>query len=210
MKKDKSKVSAPKYMSYRLVLREKTEAHTKDIGENVFFNNLDSDYRVFLFYYAGVLPNEELEDKLRDLGEITGKNLFVNIGKLNDPNFGLMVSRFGITQYPVIIMTAVDELASIKEGDFPSAFVRIDSKNLIDSAELTVKSVERIFSLFLTGQIAQAIEKSRQDNRNALITRIRGLVADALKQVAKYLSDKDISISLFEGKFEIKKSGGGE
>ncbi len=97
MKKDKSKVSAPKYMSYRSVLREKAEANTKDIGENVFFNNLDSDYRVFLFYYAGVLPNEELEDKLRGLGEITGKNLFVNIRKLNDPNFGLMVSRFGIT-----------------------------------------------------------------------------------------------------------------
>jgi hypothetical protein len=38
------------------------------------------DYPVYLLYYPGNNINEDLEASLQHFGEITGKNLFVNIG----------------------------------------------------------------------------------------------------------------------------------
>ena len=73
-------------MAYKLVLSEPVEAGTRDVGENVFFDDLSPDYRVFMFYYPGAMPNQDLEDKLRSFGEMTGSNLFVNIGRFDDPN----------------------------------------------------------------------------------------------------------------------------
>jgi hypothetical protein len=72
-------------MTYKLVFTERPAEGQKDLGESVYLDNLPIDYQVYAFYYAGALSNEVLEDKLRKLGDITGKNLFVDIGKLSDP-----------------------------------------------------------------------------------------------------------------------------
>ena len=101
-------------MPYKLVLSETSYETTKDIGENVFIDNMNDDCKVYLFYYPGAMPNTELESKLRNLGGITGKNLFVNIGRLNDPKYYRIKNIFGIKDFPVIILTAIDGLAAVK------------------------------------------------------------------------------------------------
>ncbi|KAF5428645.1 hypothetical protein C5S39_10980, partial [Candidatus Methanophagaceae archaeon] len=101
-------------MHYQLVLREliDVEKGIKAVGENVFFDDLPSDCKVFALYYPAAVPNEDLENALRNLGNITGKNLFVNIGRLDDPNYDEIVDKFKIRNSPVIIVTAIDKLAS--------------------------------------------------------------------------------------------------
>src|ERR1700751_2069955 len=99
-------------MTFQLVLTEASTENRKDIGENVFFDDLDTDYKVYLFYYPGAMADRDLESRLRKLADITGKNLFVNIGRLNDKRHGQIVQRFDVKKYPVIILTAEATLAS--------------------------------------------------------------------------------------------------
>jgi hypothetical protein len=196
-------------MSYQLILSEPVDEGKKDIGENVFFEGIPVEYKVYLFYYPSVMPNEDLENKLRKLGEITGKNLFVNIGRLNDPNYSKIKKKFEITNLPVIIMTGIDEVASIEDGVYYStAYVRLDNEKLLNSTDLTIKSLERLFNLFINQEIVQALKQAQKDGRNALVSYIKNEMSIVLKKLGRYLSERDIGVSLFEGKFELKKSGG--
>jgi hypothetical protein len=193
-------------MQYRLSLITEEQETRRDIGENIFFDNLPFDYQVYLFYYPGAMPDDVLEDKLKKLGELTGKNLLVNIGRLNDPNFDKMASAFEITQLPVLIMTANRQLAAIRHNNGPiSAYVRIDSKDFIKSPRV-LECVEKLFAMFLTGKIVEALSEAKADRRADIISRIRHVILDGLKALAKYISDKDISVSILEGKFEIRKN----
>ena len=153
------------------------------------------------------MPNEDLEHKLRKFGNIIGKNLFVNIGRLNDPNYKKIASRFEIRDLPVIIITAIDGLSSVKtERYYSTFFVRLDSKILLHSGDLTIKSIEQLFNLFIGGQISEALSQYRHDQRNAFLSKLKVVILNSLKVIAKFLSDRDISISLLEGKFELKRS----
>ena len=80
-------------MTFELVLNESKLEGDKDLGENIFLRDLGSEYKVYAFYYPAAWSHEELEDKLRELGEQAGKNLFINIGKLNHPAHDEIVSR---------------------------------------------------------------------------------------------------------------------
>jgi hypothetical protein len=153
------------------------------------------------------MPNEDLENKLRKFGNIIGKNLFVNIGRLNDPNYKKIASRFEIRDLPVIIITAIDGLSSVKtERYYSTFFVRLDSKILLHSVDLTIKSIEQLFNLFIGGQISEALSQYRHDQRNAFLSKLKVVILNSLKVMAKFLFDRDISISLLEGKFELKRS----
>lgn len=165
-------------MSYQLVLSERVEETTRDVGENVFFDNLPSDSEVYLFYYPGAMPNKELESKLREFGNNTGKNLFVNIGRLNDPNFKKIVNNFGVKDFPVIIVTANSRLAS-HPIEFETAYVKLDSKKVLNSTDLTIDCAQKLF----------------------LLTRLNGVISSVLKGV-------EFSISLLGGKMEVKWKGG--
>jgi hypothetical protein len=178
----------------------------KDIGENVFLSNLPDNYKVYLFYYPSTIPHEDLENKLKTLGETAGNNLFVNIGRINDPNFNKMKTNFGIVDLPVILMTGLSEIASLKtERYYETLYVRIDSQSLLQSADLTIKSVERILNLLIGGEISQALSQYGHDRRFAFVKRV---ILNPLKKIANFLSDRDISVSLVEGKFDLKRSGG--
>jgi hypothetical protein len=194
--------------SYRLVLSNLVDEVTRDIGENVFFVNLPTDYMVYLFYYPSVIPNEELENNLKLLGRMTGNNLFVNIGRLDDPSFSKVKRTFGIVDLPVIIMTGLEGIASVKtQRYYSTAYVRIDSSRLLQSVDLTTKSVERIFNLFVGGELSQALAQYQRDKRIALLKLV---IVNSLKKIVKFLSDRDISVSLIEGKLELKRNGGSD
>jgi hypothetical protein len=198
-------------MSYQLVLIEKptpaVAGKPRDVGENVFLNNIPSNYKVYLFYYPGSMGNDALEGGLRKLGEKTGHNLFVNIGQLDDPDYDTVTTRFEMKTLPAIVITAVSDLASLN-NEYLSAYARLDSKQLLKSPEKTLQCVLEIFNLFLQGKVSEALAHAQSRQRAELLKRLGGLITDVLKPLLKFIDERDISFSLFEGKFELKKAGG--
>ena len=197
-------------MSYQLILSESRKEVGKDVGENIFLDNLPLEYKVYLFYYPGSMPNENLEERLKGFGKITGKNLFVNIGRLNDPQYGKIKNKFQIRNFPVIILTAIDELASLNDGNscYSTAYVRLDNKELFESVESTIECVEILFNLFIDGEITEALNQANNAQHDAIVYSIKKKIINVLNTMGKFLSDRDISVSLFEGKFELKKTIG--
>ena len=193
-------------MPYHLVLSESGEEGDKDVGENVFLDNLPSDYGVYLFYYPSPVGNPEIEQILRNLGEITGTNLFVNMGKLNDPKYRSIANQFDIKNLPVIIVSGLEDLAADSSGSY-TAFVKIDSGRMLNAPDELFECLNKIFNLFITGQISEAIKRERQDERNLLLRRLGSVVASAMTDVGRYIADTDISVSVIQGKFELKRSG---
>lgn len=189
-------------MSYQLILSELINQKTKDVGENVFFSNLSHDYKVFMFYYPSGLMNEELESKLRDLGNMSGKNLFVNIGRLNDPDFDKIVSKFKIKKFPVIVVTAVDTLASLPDK-FLTVYVRIDSKILLNSPDKTMECLQRLFIMYLKGEVSEAMSAVGNAKFNVIISHLRGFIKDSLQEIWRFLKG-DISISVGPFKLELR------
>ncbi len=193
-------------MGYQLVLTEPVEEKTgaKVVGENVFFNDLPSDCKVYLLYYPRAMPNIDMENKLRGLGNKTGNNLYVNIGGLDDPDYDMIANKFNIRSNPVIIITAIDKFASTPT-EFSTAYVKLDNKKLLNSSDLTIDYVLEIYNLFIRGKISEAISKQKGD---ALKSLIKGIIIDALKGIQGFMAEYDISVSFFEGKFELKHKGG--
>lgn len=194
-------------MAYKLVFAERPAEDRKDFGENVYLDGLPADYKVYAFYYAGTMSNKPLEDKLRELGDITGKNLFVNIGRLSDPRHDEIVERFAVKKYPVIIVTAIDALAS-PAGEYLSAYARLDSKHLLDSPDRTIECIQELFNLFMQGKVSEAMSHAKWEQRANLVARLGYFFAGALKGLRDFIAERDISVSVLEGKFELKRSGG--
>ena len=188
-------------MPYQLVLSEliDEEKGIKGVGENVFFDNLPSDYEVFIFYYPGAMPNEDLESALRNLGNIAGKNLFVNIGRLNDPKLKTITKLFDIKHFPVIVVTAIDKLAS-PPTEFSTAYVKIEDKKLLKSPNLAIDCVETVFNLFSQGKISEAMSQVERYERDSLISHLKGIITYALKGIS-------ITVTLTVVKFEVKWRG---
>src|SRR5918992_2121694 len=99
-----------------------------------FLENLvHHDYKVFVLYYPGTFRNREFEAKLHKLEDSLGKNLFIRIGRANDPDYNRISKLFGITKLPVIIVTGTEDIASLKRDTATSTlYVRIDDVNLLD------------------------------------------------------------------------------
>jgi len=195
-------------MGYQLILAEKPAEGKidKDVGENVFFADLPAEYKVYAFYYGGAMANETLVDRLRTLGELAGKNLFVNLGHLNDPKYDEIQKRFEIQKFPVIIVTAIDALAS-PAGEYLTAFVRLEGK-LLDSPDRTIECVQELFNLFLQGKVSEAMCHAKWQQRKELLNGLTSFFAGALKSLKEFVFERDISISILTGKFELKKHGG--
>jgi len=190
-------------MVYRLVLSEPTDETTKDVGENVLLANLSFDYKVYLFYYPGALPNEDLEKKLRALGAASGKNLFVNIGKLDDPDYDKIAARFGIRNLPVVVVTGVAALAS-PPSEPATLYVKLDSKALLNSPDSTIQCVETLFNLFMAGKVVEAAKQSKRDQ---LLAVVKEVILTPLKGIVSFISERDIVVSVMKGTLELKKSG---
>ncbi|MGQ0793847.1 MAG: hypothetical protein ACT4NX_07130 [Deltaproteobacteria bacterium] len=194
-------------MPCRLILSNpEGETGVKAVGDNVFLGDLPSDSEVYLFYYPGSMPNAEIEDGLKNLGEITGNNLFVNIGRLNDPDYAKIAATFEIKKFPVIVMTAHRGLAS-PPSEAVTAYVRIDDKRLMTSSADLMECVQTLFNLFIMNQIASAMEEYQSAKRDKLISDIKNIAARALSALGGYLAKLELSVSLLDGKFELKQSG---
>jgi hypothetical protein len=205
-------------MAFELVLTEKEPESSGAAGSDTkvgaakgvgkrFFTDLPKDYKVFLLYYRGAMGDKDLEDKLVELGTNTGKNLFVNLGSAKDPSYEMVQKRFGFKQFPVIIMTAVPDLAS-PGNEYLTAYAKLDSKQLLKSPEKTVECAEKLFNLFIQGDVAKAISSAKWTQRAELASAVGLVLGNALKAVGGFIASRDISVSVLEGKFELKHSGG--
>jgi hypothetical protein len=193
-------------VSQSLVLRTAPEsAVTKDIGENIFLSDLGAEYKVFAFYYPSAMGDEGLEEGLRKLGALTGKNLFVNIGKLDDPSLNQIVTAFEIDSYPVVVVTATSELAG-PDGEYLTAFARIDEGRLVGDPEKLVTLVQELYGLFLRGEIAAAMAKAKRKQRLEIVRAVAATIGRALKGLGGWVADRDVKVSVLEGKFELTKS----
>lgn len=195
-------------MRQSLILRTAPEtAVTKDIGDNVYLSDLSDEYKVFAFYYPSAMRDEDLEDALRGLGDLTGKNLFVNIGRLDDPAFGRIVKTFEIDRFPVVVMTATRELAAADDEPL-TAFVRIDDGRLVADPPRLVTLVQEVYGLFLRGDIARAMSKAERKQRLEVVRAVAAAIGGALKGVGGFVADRDVRISVIEGSFELTRSAG--
>lgn len=188
---------------YQLILSERIEEKTKAVGENIFFNNLPSDSEVYLLYYPGAMPDKELENRLRDFGNNAGKNLFVNIGKLNDSSFKMIANRINISSLPVIIVTANSRLAS-HPIELETACVKLDSKKLLRDPDLTIDCVQKLFLLFIQEKISEALKQPGVYDRKATIARLKGIVSGVLRDI-----EIEFSIEILGGKLGVKWQQGG-
>jgi hypothetical protein len=193
-------------MTNRLILNMAEDGQAKDVGENVFLDDLSVSYKVFAFFYPSAMPDDALEDALRQFGDNTGSNLLVNIGRFSDPSYDRIVKSFAITKYPVLVVTGAPEAASA-EGLMSSAFVRVDNGRVLKSPESAVELLQKLFTCFLQGEISQALAESKQASRKELLHAATKVVANALKGLGAFLDSHDFSVSLVNGTFEMKKNG---
>lgn len=195
-------------MPFSLVLNEAESGKGAAKGTTrVFFSNLPDDYKVFLLYYRAAMGDKKLEDALAALGENTGNNLLVNLGSAADPSYAMISKRFGLRQFPVIIVTAVPDLASPGDACL-TAYAKLESKQLLSSPEKTVECAEKLFNLFLQGEVAKAIGSATWTERQSLLNAVLRVLGEGLKSVVGFVASRDISVSVLEGKFELKHSGG--
>jgi hypothetical protein len=191
---------------YKLVTIEDSTS-TRDVGENIFFDDLDLLYEVYLFYYPGTMPDPVLEGLLRNLGKDAGRNLFVNIGRINDPKYKQIVKIFEIRTRPVVIMTANETLSSIADDNSKSitAYARIDSKKLFASPEKTAEVVDELHNLFISGRVAEALSAAKGAQRESALLHLKNEVLRSIRGVVGSLDEIEIGFSYLDGiKFRIK------
>lgn len=202
-------------MAYELVFVEgepktpgpgPTIGAAKGVGRR-FFTDLPEDYKVFLLYYRAAMGDKDLEDRLVQLGKNTGMNLFVNLGSAADPSYEMISKRFALRQFPVIIMTAVPDLASA-QNEYLTLFAKLDSKQLLSSPDKTVECAEKLFNLFIQGEVAKAISSAKWTQIGELAGAVGSVIGNALKVVGGFIASRDITVSVLEGKFELKHGGG--
>jgi hypothetical protein len=197
-------------MTYELILVKEVDGsyRFRDVFDNILLSDLPFNYNVYAFYYPGVLADEEFEDRLRNLGNITGRNLLVNIGRLDDPNYDKITKVFKIERLPAIVMTANGSLASIKMENVEStAYIRIDEEQLLKSADKTIEIVQNLYLLFLRGEVAKALKSVAKAKRDAMLSDIKNRIIASLRGISKFLEERDITLSIFEGKLELRRTG---
>jgi hypothetical protein len=187
-------------MSYSLVLTEPSRGTARNTSDNVLFSDLPADYKVYLFYYPGAMRDEAIDRCLRDFGDEGGDNYLVYIGKLSDPSYAQLVNRFELKSLPVVVVTATADLASIPEAE-DSAFIRIDSKQILSSPEQLTDLLQKLVNFFLQGKIEEAAGLPGSSQRRLIASRI----FDTFSRIVRYVSETDISIGLFGGKLELKR-----
>lgn len=103
-------------------------------------------------------------------------------------------------------MSAVGELASVKlENRHFTAFTRLDNEELLKSVQFTVECVEKLSDLFRGGHILEALQAAKNARLNTMRSSVKNMITNEFKIMGRFLSDRDVVVSLFEGKLELEK-----
>jgi hypothetical protein len=194
---------------YELILEQvfgPSDAPEKAVGDNVYLRDLSDEPRVFALFYPSAMRAAALVDGLVALGELAGSNLFVNIGRLNDPDFAKITRAFELQRFPAIVVTAAADLAAAPDREV-TAFVRLDEPRLLADPERCVQLVQELFTMFISGQVAEAMSKAKWAQRAEGVRAVYGSVLAALKRVVDFVSDHEIEVSVLGGSFRLTPRG---
>ena len=78
----------------------------------------------------------------------------------------------------------------------------------ISSPDRTYECLQTLVSLFLQGKVAEAVSQAKWTQRAEAVKALAQLLSGPLKAIGGFIADRDIAVSVAEGKFELKKSGG--
>jgi hypothetical protein len=195
-------------MTYEIVFEEKPPGERAVIdrrrGEGrVFLSNPPTNPKVFVFFYRGSAYTSEVEQKLSALGKRTGDNLYVNIGSQADPHYKTARNRFGIRQWPVIVVTAISPLAASPEGD--TAFVRLDNKSLFEKPEELVRTVEKLFNLFLGEEIKRAVWTGWTEEGKAALLAAAERIWSVIQPLVDWVAERDVTVQFAGMKIEMRR-----
>jgi hypothetical protein len=205
-------------MAYEIVFVEKPEPvdesgrlhrgpqKDRGVAESVFLSSLPTNPKVFAFFYRGSTDWDEVEKRLRALGQKTGDNFFVNIGTLADPDYPRAQERFQIEELPVIVVTAISPLAATPAGD--NAFVRLDNRSLFEKPDELIRTVEELFNLFLGGKISRAVATGWKQEGKAALSAATQRIWSVIKPVITWVAERDLVLEFLGVKIEVKDSGG--
>jgi hypothetical protein len=181
---------------------------SRGVLENVFLSKLPTSPKVFAFFFPGSLDTDDLQERLRALGEKTSDNLCVHMGEalLSDPDYQRAAERFRLRTFPAVVVTAVNPLAATPEDG--NAYVRLDSKALFANPQQLARTVEELFNLFLTHKISQAIRVGwTQEGKAALVASVER-VWSVVQPVITWLSKKDFTLEFGPFKIAVEESRG--
>jgi hypothetical protein len=190
-------------MKAKLILREPKQKGVRDSGNNIFLEDIPMDCKVYIFYYPDIVRNNLLEEGLQNLGKQAGKNLFVNIGSKTDARFDKIVSAFEIERFPVIVITASADLASLQDqGEISTFYVKqyvpSDTNDQV-SINKILQAVQEIWLLFIRGKVKDAIQHAKTFKRKQISSNIMQIIKGALGKI----SSISISVSPLGGGFEL-------
>jgi hypothetical protein len=193
-------------LTYSLILRRTEDGRVRrDIGENVFLHNIAPEYKVFALYYPSAVRDARLEAALRSLGDLGGRNLFVNIGKLDDPNLAKIATAFDLKTYPVVVLTATSDLAGAEDAGV-NIYVRVDDGRLLSDSDRAIRLIQELYGLFLRGDISAAIQKGKRTQRSELIREISATITAGLRGLGDFVANHDFKVSVVTGTFELSRS----
>ena len=173
---------------YQLIeIKEVIDKHgVRGFVENIFLDNLDSDYKIYLFYIPG--PNagqyDQFQKKLNEYGQKSGKNLLINTLYGDDPQFNKIIGRFDIKKYPVVIITGVDAIVSFKTETQQNStiFVKIDNTHFFEKTERALSALSEIYTYFLNNNVKNAIKEAKKSERSAVLSYIKRVLVDRIER----------------------------
>jgi len=178
----------------------------KMVAKRVELSEVPDDCRVYLFYFTGYPEYKELEKSLAVLGKKTGKNLYIGFWSMADPRYDQLAKSFKLKNLPAIVVTGHEQLASIENV---TVYARVDSGKLLIDTNATMNTVERLYHDFLRGLVTEALTDAKKAGRLAEIKYYLGKLKDGSESVLggikDFLEERDIEVSIFEGKFILKK-----
>lgn len=188
----------------RLILNTAARA-TKMVKPGAHLADVPEDCQVYLFYFPGHEKYEDLEKALFKWGETTGKNLFVGLWGMDDPNYGKLAQTFKLADLPAIVVTGMPIHASINErGKDFTAYVRVDTEELLSNKEKMMDSMERLYNYFIRGMVKQALRDARKDEWRRKILHYLGKLKDWLGRViGNFLKEHKIAVDIFKGRIEV-------
>lgn len=173
--------------------------------EPCHLRDVPDDCQIYLFYFPSTRDHEDLEKALLKWGKTTGKNLFIGLWGMDDPNYPKVAQTFEIGPLPAIVVTGAPWLASAMEnGGSTTAYVRVDSKQLLAHKDKTLDSMERLYNYFIRGLVKEALRTAKKDGMLAKLAHYLGKLKDWLgRAIGDFLKEHKIIVDVFKGRIEV-------
>lgn len=169
-------------------------------------SQIPSDCQVYVFYIPGIKDkSQELPKTLTDWGAESGKNVFVGLLTKDAPDYRNIITLFKISNTPAVVVSALPRFATDEEyKNATTVYARIDNDRLIGDADASIKCIQKIYNLFMQGQVKQAIADAKKAQWKKSFNHYLGLLRDAAGHaLSEFLKGEKIVFDLLKGQITI-------